>query len=421
MKRHFNTTLHKNAMKQKGDGSYDGLNGASFSIPSVESRDAASPCMSLGEESSQSSVCDDVQSNSGSGPVSMAGSTPVSTPGPAASINPSSNLPPTSLQDNCSLSDNTSPSVPSTYPHLLSPDPSPSSPLSNLSQLAGLPATPQPPTPSTPGLHSSSPNSDLNASPVHKNRFSPFRAGPPNNPSYKVQNLDMGRSYPSYPTTFQPLSAPAPQYGGEHVYLGHQSSYGRASEAYQGYHTPSYHTPHYQPVLYSSGYDMGQTQHYLPQGHSFTDISNSYPGMEDHGLGSMFPGDQLRAIKGGLDEMRTSPEGSDGSDCKNDTGEFRCNECNKVFNRICYLKQHNKSFHNGEKPFKCTQCGKRFPVEVLYQVCDKSSSSPSVTISVIFTPTRELPKCRSNNFISTPNPLGSINHGIRPYGPGDFK
>ena len=50
------------------------------------------------------------------------------------------------------------------------------------------------------------------------------------------------------------------------------------------------------------------------------------------------------------------------------SGEYRCVECNKVFNRLCYLKQHNKSFHNGEKPFKCGQCGKRFPVEVLYQV-----------------------------------------------------
>ena len=62
--------------------------------------------------------------------------------------------------------------------------------------------------------------------------------------------------------------------------------------------------------------------------------------------------------------------GNNGSSTGNPgpTGEYRCSECNKVFNRLCYLKQHNKSFHNGEKPFKCGQCGKRFPVEVLYQV-----------------------------------------------------
>ena len=46
-----------------------------------------------------------------------------------------------------------------------------------------------------------------------------------------------------------------------------------------------------------------------------------------------------------------------------------------------------------------------------------TSSSPSSYRSSF----PELPKCRSNNFISTPNPLGSINHGIRPYGPGDLK
>lgn len=59
-------------------------------------------------------------------------------------------------------------------------------------------------------------------------------------------------------------------------------------------------------------------------------------------------------------------------------GEFRCNDCDKVFSRLCYLKQHNKSFHNGEKPYKCGQCGKRFPVEVLYQVRLTAECRPTV-------------------------------------------
>lgn len=45
----------------------------------------------------------------------------------------------------------------------------------------------------------------------------------------------------------------------------------------------------------------------------------------------------------------------------------KCLDCDKVFNKACYLTQHNKSFHAGEKPFKCKRCGKRFPEEPLYE------------------------------------------------------
>lgn len=265
-----------------------------------------------------------------------------------------------------------------------------SSPLSGMSQLAGVqaPATPQPMSshsPMTPGgsipLSPSSRNPAASPAahqpnpnvPINSNRFSPFRAGPPNNPSYKVQNLE--NNYPTYPTTFQTITPPVhqvtcpqlPQFNGD-SYCRNQSSVPYrhnvvVSEQYSAGYPAQYHN--YQTMVnYSSpSYDMSHGS-YLP---SFSSDISSYGQMPNEGMQGIFPAN-IRTIKPGLDE-RDSPEGSEGSEAslKNETGEFRCNECNKVFNRVCYLKQHNKSFHNGEKPFKCTQCGKRFPVEVLYQ------------------------------------------------------
>ena len=363
LKRHFNTTLHKNAMKQKGDTYIDGLNGGAFSIPSVESRGAPSPCMSLGEDSSQSSVCDELSSQSTQS--SQLSLPPVSTPGPVPSIITLN--PPTSLTESCSPNSNTSCNVPNVSPsqQMLSPPPSShgipdsaSSPLSGLTQMVGVaPSTPIPShSPLTPSSGISlSPNGNLNGSPAHKNRFSPFRAGPPSTISYKVQSIDQ-RSYPSYPTTFQSLpssqSMPSHNYNND-MYMSNQSSY-----PVTGY-TGQYQ---YQPIY--SSYDMSGSQAPFLNHTTYTDISGYAP---VNGEGVHVFHENVRTLK--LDE-RDSPEGSENSEAsiKTETGEFRCNECNKLFNKMCYLKQHNKSFHNGEKPFKCTQCGKRFPVEVLYQV-----------------------------------------------------
>lgn len=45
------------------------------------------------------------------------------------------------------------------------------------------------------------------------------------------------------------------------------------------------------------------------------------------------------------------------------SAQIKCVDCDKSFNKACYLTQHNKSFHTGERPYKCEKCGKRFEIE----------------------------------------------------------
>lgn len=62
-----------------------------------------------------------------------------------------------------------------------------------------------------------------------------------------------------------------------------------------------------------------------------------------------------------------SPRISSTTVANQDESKTKCFDCDKVFNRPCYLTQHNKTCHNGDKPYKCPRCGKRFSDEETYK------------------------------------------------------
>ena len=64
----------------------------------------------------------------------------------------------------------------------------------------------------------------------------------------------------------------------------------------------------------------------------------------------------------GSEASLDSSESSTGTE-----GAHRCSDCGKPFNKMCYLTQHRTTYHEGERPFKCTICGKRFTDETIFQ------------------------------------------------------
>ncbi|XP_053658806.1 trithorax group protein osa [Anopheles marshallii] len=68
-----------------------------------------------------------------------------------------------------------------------------------------------------------------------------------------------------------------------------------------------------------------------------------------------------------LQVPRADSAGSNKSGGNGQPEVHRCIECDKVFNKVCYLTQHNKTFHSGDKPYKCHRCGKRFPCNQSYE------------------------------------------------------
>lgn len=110
---------------------------------------------------------------------------------------------------------------------------------------------------------------------------------------------------------------------------------------------------HYQQTTTTSSYDHEM----MPQSASMMSPAPSSPSVTS--TGHLQP--SLSAL------TATSSKLSKTVSAASSTSDYRCDICDKVFNKSCYLTQHNKTFHCGEKPFKCQRCGKRFPCDASHE------------------------------------------------------
>lgn len=186
-----------------------------------------------------------------------------------------------------------------------------------------------------------------------------------------------GYQPPGVPGPSQGLHA-APQYSQTH-YLGEQPP--TAPTLYHGHFSTNPTSFGTQPPV-----SMGGGPPFYP-GNGSNNFGGYQPqgGHQGPGFHSVndFPGQPLDAFSTSSVTPSRSPEpagGDTGSEASMDSsesggtsgsgvgseGSFRCHDCGKLFNRMCCLTQHRTTYHEGEKPFKCGTCGKRFPDEMSF-------------------------------------------------------
>ncbi|TMW47190.1 hypothetical protein DOY81_007730 [Sarcophaga bullata] len=112
----------------------------------------------------------------------------------------------------------------------------------------------------------------------------------------------------------------------------------------------------YSPNLPTTGYDSPNKGHATPPPTQIKQQTNT----------SM---DSVPSTSGNKRKRNSSSSSSvSASNTILPSGRIKCLPCDKEFTKVCYLTQHNKSFHSGEYPFRCQKCGKRYQAEEAYTI-----------------------------------------------------